>query len=160
MMYKVAVYMLDASGLTTSTGPGEAGDGDLLLNVFWILDSERCFRNLRDPLSGVLIFSSGFFSTFGAGVESALEGPGRNLDSVGIVNQIECSVISILTSNYELYCTLGGVICYYVVCSSLPPSSIQSADDRSAPICCLDMIFRICMQVYLSHLNRPILLVI
>jgi hypothetical protein len=112
IFYQIAAYMLDASGLAASTGLGGAGDGDLLLNVFLILGSDRYFVNLRDPFSEGSIFSCGFFPAFGTGVESALDVHRPNFDRIGIVNQIECSVVSILTSNYELYRALGWVIGY------------------------------------------------
>jgi hypothetical protein len=92
-IYQVAAYMLDASGLTASIGLGGARDGDALLNVFLIFDCGRCFVNLRDPLSDVSIFSCGFFSRVGAGVEFALDDHSRNFDRIGIVNQIKCSVV-------------------------------------------------------------------
>jgi hypothetical protein len=78
--------MLDASGLRVFTGLWGTGDGDLLLNVFLILDSDRCLVNLRGPLSGVSIVSCGFFSSVGAGAGSTLNDHGRNFDRVGIVN--------------------------------------------------------------------------
>jgi hypothetical protein len=98
IIYRAAAYIFNGSGLTASTGPGAAGDGDLLLNLFVNFDRVGDCRNRRDPLSEVVVFSCSFSPRVGAEVEFSLTDA-----RLSIVNKIQCSMIWIFTTmNYIL----------------------------------------------------------
>jgi hypothetical protein len=69
IIYRAAAYIFNASGPTASTGPGAAGDGDLLLNLFVNFDRVGDCRNWRGLLSEVVVFSCGIFPGDGYEVE-------------------------------------------------------------------------------------------